>query len=200
MAKGTFGQRLKSERELREVSLDEVSKATRIARRFLEALENEQWNKLPGGVFGRGFVRSIARYLGLSEENLLSEYDLARGESANAPPQKPEERMPSPPKWMPVAVGLLLLALLAGAIAGGRYAWKAYEAHRGQKKSSAMVSLPATAQAQMFTTNSATGPLDLSMVASASTHVQVVADGKLFLTPTWLPAKAAGLRRRIGWK
>jgi hypothetical protein len=101
---------------------------------------------------------------------------------------------------MPVAVGLLLLALLAGAIAGGRYAWKAYEAHRGQKKSSAMVSLPAAAQAQMLTTNSATGRLDLSMVASASTHVQVVADGKLFLTPTWPPAKAAGLRRRIGWK
>jgi cytoskeleton protein RodZ len=147
MAKGTFGERLKRERELREVSFDEVSKATRIAPRFLEALENEQWDKLPGGVFGRGFVRSIARYLGLSEENLLSEYDLARGESANPAPQKGEERIPSPPKWLPAVAVLALLAVLAGLIAGGRYAWKAYQAHRAQKKSSAIVSLP-TAQSQ----------------------------------------------------
>ena len=55
--------------------------ATEEAQKFLDALENEQWDKLPGGVFGRGFVRSIARYLGLSEENLLSDYDLARGET-----------------------------------------------------------------------------------------------------------------------
>jgi len=61
MAKGTFGERLKRERELREVSLDEVGKGTRIAERFLQALENEQWDRLPAGVFGRGFVRSIAR-------------------------------------------------------------------------------------------------------------------------------------------
>src|SRR5207245_6686197 len=76
MAKGKFGERLKRERELREVSLDELSKATRISNRFLQALENEDWGKLPGGVFGHGFVRSIARYLGLAEEALLGEYDL----------------------------------------------------------------------------------------------------------------------------
>src|SRR5215470_11387088 len=101
MAKGTFGERLKRERELREVSLEEVAKGTRIAERFLQALENEQWEKLPAGVFGRGFVRSIARYLGLSEENLLSEYDLARGEGTIPQGQIPEQRIPSPPKWIP---------------------------------------------------------------------------------------------------
>src|ERR1700742_425523 len=109
-----FGDQLKRERELRGVSLEEVATATRIAPRFLEALENEQWDKLPGGVFGRGFVRSIARYLGLSEENLLSEYDLARGESANPALRKGEERIPSPPKWLPAAAVLALLAVLAG--------------------------------------------------------------------------------------
>src|SRR5262249_11474102 len=132
MAKGTFGERLKRERELREVSLEEVSKGTRIAERFLEALENEQWDKLPGGVFGRGFVRSIARYLGLSEENLLSEYDLARGESAGPAQQKPQERIPSPPRWIPGVAALVLVVLLAALVIGGRYAWKAYQAHRAQ--------------------------------------------------------------------
>src|SRR5262249_5235986 len=157
MAKGTFGERLKRERELREVSLGEVAKGTRIAERFLQALENEQWDKLPGGVFGRGFVRSIARYLGLSEENLLSEYDLARGEGANPPSQKPEERIPSPPKWMPAMAAGGLCALLAGLIVGGRYAWKALQAHRAPKKSSATVALP----------------------SSAETHLQVVSEGRV---------------------
>ena len=41
MARGNFGERLKREREMREVSLDEISAATRIGIRFLEALENE---------------------------------------------------------------------------------------------------------------------------------------------------------------
>ena len=77
MARGNFGERLKRERELREVTLEEITQATRIGPRFLEALENEEWEKLPGGVFNRGFVRSIAHYLGLGEEAFLAEYDLA---------------------------------------------------------------------------------------------------------------------------
>jgi cytoskeletal protein RodZ len=186
MAKGTFGERLKRERELREVSFDEVSKATRIAPRFLEALENEQWDKLPGGVFGRGFVRSIARYLGLSEENLLSEYDLARGESANPALQKTEERIPSPPKWLPAVAVVALLVVLAGLIVGGRYAWKAYLAHRAQKKSSAIVSLPATAQSQNAATSigsaerlevAAAGPDALLLDLNAQTFARLGATG-----------------------
>lgn len=185
MAKGTFGERLKRERELREVSLEEVAKGTRIAERFLEALENEQWNKLPGGVFGRGFVRSIARYLGLSEENLLSEYDLARGESANPALQKPEERIPSPPKWMPALAAVALVALLGALVIGGHYAWKAYQAHRAKKSSSAIVSLPASEQtpadsvAQPLppTARASAATLSLSIAATAATHVRVVADG-----------------------
>lgn len=187
MAKGTFGERLKRERDLREVSLQEIAKGTRIAERFLEALENEQWEKLPGGVFGRGFVRSIARYLGLSEENLLSDYDLARGESSNLPSQKPEERIPSPPRWMPAAAALLLVALVAGLLVGGHYAWKAYQARRAQKKSSAIVGLPSTAQTQLlpaseYSGTSASGlaaPLDLEITATGPTQLRVVADGNL---------------------
>ena len=139
MAKGTFGERLKRERELREVGLEEVSKATRISDRFLQALENEDWERLPGGVFGRGFVRSIARYLGLSEESLLAEYDLARGESANPAAAKPEERIPSPPKWIPIAIVLAILVLLVGLIIGGIYGWKKFKRHRAQKSASALL-------------------------------------------------------------
>jgi len=166
MARGKFGEHLKRERELREVSLDELSKATRISNRFLQALENEDWGKLPGGVFGHGFVRSIARYLGLSEEALLGEYDLARSEKLPPSAPKPEEPIPSPPKWIPaaaVAVGLLLLVLF---FYGVRYAWHRIAAYRAAKQAAAM---------------SSAVPLELSVSASASTHVRILADGKLLM-------------------
>jgi cytoskeleton protein RodZ len=172
MAKGTFGERLKRERELREVTVHEIASATRIAAKFLEALENEQWEKLPGGVFGRGFVRSIARYLGLSEENLLSEYDLARGESTAAP-QKPEERIPSTPKWIPALAVVALIGMLIGIVIGGRYAWRWYAAHRAAKKASAVVGLPPATPARNMDS------LELSIAVRATTQVRVLADGSL---------------------
>src|SRR5579862_1844361 len=208
MARGTFGERLKRERELREVTPEEICKATRIAPRFLEALENEQWNRLPGGVFGRGFVRSIARFLGLSEEDLLSEYDLARGENGNGAPAKPEERIPSTPKWIPILAGALAVSLLVALALGGRYAWKAYQARKASKKTSAIVSLPtetqprtigvsAPASAEPGTVPAATNldatNLDLLVSAAAPTHVRVVADG----TVTFDSEMTAGESRRF---
>ena len=188
MAKGTFGERLKRERELREVTVHEIASATRIAAKFLEALENEQWEKLPGGVFGRGFVRSIARYLGLSEENLLSEYDLARGESTSPAPQKPEERIPSTPRWIPALAVVVLIGMLVGIVIGGRYAWRWYVAHRAAKKASAM-GIPSAAPARNILLNaSSSSPihvnekldsLELSIAAFATTRVRVLAGGSL---------------------
>ena len=167
MARGKFGEHLKRERELREVSLDELSKATRISNRFLQALENEDWGKLPGGVFGHGFVRSIARYLGLSEEALLGEYDLARAEKLPAAAPKLAEPIPSSPKWIPVVAvvlgGLLLLLLL---LYGMAYTWRHVAAYRATKQSAASTS---------------DAPLELSISASASTHVRVMADGKVLM-------------------
>lgn len=173
MAKGTFGERLKRERELREVTVHEIASATRIAPKFLEALENEQWEKLPGGVFGRGFVRSIARYLGLSEENLLSEYDLARVESTTPAPQKPEERIPSTPKWIPALAVVVLIGMLVGIVIGGRYAWRWYAAHRAAKKASAVVGLPSATPAPNMDS------LELSITARATTQVRVRTDSSL---------------------
>src|ERR1700759_5562621 len=111
MNKGSFGELLKRERELREVTLNEVTVATRIPPRFLEAYEREDWEKLPGGVFNRGFVRAIARYLGLDEENLLSEYDLAYGEQHTARATIAEDPIPSPPKWVGAAAAVVILVL-----------------------------------------------------------------------------------------
>src|SRR5260221_142787 len=118
MARGNFGERLKRERELREVSPNEVVVATRISLRFLEALENEDWDKLPGGIFNRGFVRAIAQYLGLDEEDLLAEYDLAHGDQSPEAQLAAESRIPAPPKWIAVALALGALAIIAAQRTG----------------------------------------------------------------------------------
>ncbi len=189
MARGNFGERLKREREMREVSLEELTKATRISTRFLLALENEDWEKLPGGVFGHGFVRTIARYLGLDEESLLGEYDMARGGQALAEPAKPEERIPSPPKWLPVAAVFVVLLIVIGLFYAGRYGWRRYAAHRAAKQS-AVSGSPVRSGAQNNSSTGATAvdsSLELSVSTSAATRVRVLADGKLLLD-TELPA------------
>jgi cytoskeleton protein RodZ len=72
-----FGENLRREREMRGVSLEEISSATKISLRFLEAIEREEFSKLPGGIFSRSFIRTYARYLGLDEERVVAEYQLA---------------------------------------------------------------------------------------------------------------------------
>src|SRR5208283_3235844 len=200
MARGNFGERLKRERELREVSLEEITSATRIGPRFLEALENEEWEKLPGGVFNRGFVRSVARYLGLDEESFLAEYDLAHGPVVQPNPTNNANHFSSRPKWIPYAVVLTFLVLLAAAVAGGVFAWRYYLAHRAPKSSSASsVSAsapvtPATATTQAIPSPSAISepqptPLDLYVSLAEATHLRVLADGKLMVDAE-LPAGA----------
>jgi cytoskeleton protein RodZ len=110
-----FGEHLKREREMRGVTLEEISAATRIAPRFLAALESEQWELLPGGVFNRGFIRSVARFLGLDEDSLVAEYALetkGRPEPGVVadPPEEPDRN------WARVFV-VVVLALLV--VAGG---------------------------------------------------------------------------------
>ena len=197
MARGNFGERLKREREMREVSLNEVTVATRIGPRFLEALENEDWEKLPGGVFNRGFVRAIARYLGLDEENLLAEYDMARagGQQKTPAPVAVENHLPRASR-LPFALGVLLVLLIvAGLVAAGLYGWRRYTARHAKESSSVSTEITAPmTPASLITTDPVphadvsgspsapaipAAPLDLSVSASASTRVRILGDGKL---------------------
>ncbi len=189
MARGNFGERLKRERELREVTLEEITSATRIGPRFLEALENEDWEKLPGGVFNRGFVRSVARYLGLDEESILAEYDLAHGPIVLPTPQNTANHFSSRPKWIPFVAFLVLLILLGGLLTGGVYAWRYFAAHRSEKQSIASPTpLPATPNFSPNTLALAARPAEpaqrnrIALVSlSRSTRLRILADGKLIL-------------------
>jgi cytoskeleton protein RodZ len=75
----SFGARLKRERERQGMTLDSVATATKIGTRLLQALEDQQFDRLPGGIFNKGFVRAYARHLGLNEEQAIADYLTAAG-------------------------------------------------------------------------------------------------------------------------
>src|SRR5689334_16505304 len=73
----SFGEELRREREIRGISLKEISDATKISKRFLEAIERNDHRTLPAPVFTRGFVREYARYLGLNFDEIVNRYNFA---------------------------------------------------------------------------------------------------------------------------
>jgi len=86
---GVFGDRLRREREMRGITLDEITESTKISRRHLEALEGEHFDQLPGGVFNKGFVRAYARFLGIDEDQAVADYSAASNEQP-----EPEDKFP----------------------------------------------------------------------------------------------------------
>jgi cytoskeleton protein RodZ len=71
---GEFGDKFRKAREKKGVSLDDASNATKIGSRMLQAIEEEQFDRLPGGVFNKGFIRAYAKHLGLNDEEAVAEY------------------------------------------------------------------------------------------------------------------------------
>lgn len=69
-----FGTHLREAREKRGVSLRQIATSTRISIRTLEALENNEIKKLPGGIFSRAFVRSYAQEIGIDPDEAVREF------------------------------------------------------------------------------------------------------------------------------
>jgi cytoskeleton protein RodZ len=117
---GSFGENLRREREMRGVSLEEIANATKIGVRALSALEEEQFSKLPGGIFTRSFIRSYARYLGLDEEAILAEYHLLVPGEEGADLKRLGQQRPAKPQ--PRARAPFVALLVAAALGAGGYA------------------------------------------------------------------------------
>lgn len=78
---GSFGERLKREREMRGITLEEIAESTRVAKRHLVSLEQETFDQLPGGIFNKGFVRAYSKYLGIDQEQAVADYLVALEQS-----------------------------------------------------------------------------------------------------------------------
>jgi len=70
-----IGNSLKEAREARKLSLEEVEEATKIRRKYLQALENEQYDVLPGQIYAKAFLKNYARFLNLKVEEVMEVYE-----------------------------------------------------------------------------------------------------------------------------
>ena len=70
----TLGEKLRQAREERDISISEVAEQTRISPLYIEAIENDDYSPLPGGIFNKGFIKSFAKFVGVDEEEALQDY------------------------------------------------------------------------------------------------------------------------------
>ncbi|MEA1926196.1 MAG: DUF4115 domain-containing protein [Patescibacteria group bacterium] len=79
----TLGERLRKIREEANISLNEISKATKVRKVYLEMLEEERFDELPPDVYVRGFLNSYAGYLGIEPEDVFRLYEKEKGIQKN---------------------------------------------------------------------------------------------------------------------
>jgi cytoskeleton protein RodZ len=119
------GNKLRAARTRRKLSLQQAEGETKIRARYLQALEDDDWDALPGDTYARAFIRTYAALLGLDGDRLAEEQRRRRGAS------RPGERLPrvdprprkaisrrrhrhrALPSWL---VTVLVVALVAAAL------------------------------------------------------------------------------------
>ena len=122
-----IGATLREARNRRKVGLSDAEEATKIRRRYLLAMENEEWDVLPGGPYTHSFVRTYASFLGLDGERLADEYRRGK-EGTPAPRAEPVVASPrrrrrggglSTRAWTAIVTACLVVALVAIGLSTG---------------------------------------------------------------------------------
>jgi cytoskeletal protein RodZ len=120
-----IGTRLRQAREERGKTLSDVAEATKISPLTLEALERNEFGRMPGGIFARAFVRSCAVEVGLDPDPIVQEF--IRAWPSAAPQSLADLEKDSVPRTPPLVRWIAVAGVLAclGAAATGAYFWAA---------------------------------------------------------------------------
>jgi cytoskeleton protein RodZ len=125
-----IGDQLRETRMRNRIDITEVEAATKIRAKYLRALENEEWDLLPGPTFVKTFLRTYADYLGLDARNLVEDYRSRYERPAaqeltpfgtNLGGRRSRPRRPSVGPWLVVLAGVVLLVgafYLLGTLGG----------------------------------------------------------------------------------
>ncbi len=108
----TVGQYLKREREARRMSIEEISRATRVPMSSVERIEADQFDELPGEVFVRGFLKSYARSVGVQSDDVLARYTASRRVAWVTPLPISSPTKPARGRRFGVAIAFVLLLIL----------------------------------------------------------------------------------------
>jgi hypothetical protein len=112
-----IGSSLREARERQKLELSRIERDTRIRAKFLQALENEQFDRLPAPAYAKGFLRTYADYLGLDAQRFVDEYN-----AHFAPTEEPQAAAPVRIR-RPGRLRRRLLVVLPVALAVGLVAW-----------------------------------------------------------------------------
>lgn len=195
----SFGEELRREREIRGISLKEIADATKISKRFLEALEGNDHKTLPAPVFTRGFVREYARYVGLNVEEMVNRYNFAAANDdriekppqvaryASSPPRdispRPAPKRGIPPAYAKIDRNAILLVILVAAVAGMAY-WAIQHKRQADAAEAAANAVPVTTAKTAAASPAAPAkPADdatlrMTIEARADSWLELQADGK----------------------
>ena len=118
----TVGQLLQTTRLQKELSLEVVEKLTKIRRRYLVALEKDDYRQLPSATVAKGFIKNYGRLLGLSNEMLQAIFrrDFTESQSGQVVPRgivKPLNK-PETFSWNPRRTAILLVLIISIALSG----------------------------------------------------------------------------------
>ncbi|WP_163579958.1 helix-turn-helix domain-containing protein [Gracilibacillus saliphilus] len=114
-----IGERLKEERESKNMSLDDVQNLTKIQVRYLDAIEQERFNVMPGSFYVRAFIKEYATILGLNPDELMEEYkndlpfekeeNIALSRVKSSKKNKPTTKTPAIFSLLPSVIVVLLI-------------------------------------------------------------------------------------------
>lgn len=189
-----FGEKLRRERELRGISLDQIATATKISTRMLKALEDEKFDLLPGGIFNKGFIRAYARFLGIDEEQTIADYVAANGPEEplnNLPqiadiPEKPVRQVDEEGSisWNTIVILVLLVAIGYGG-------WS-YHNHRKAERESRASSVTLATPSSVPTEPSTAAPkVETSTPKAPASNPKASPSAPVATTGKGLPASTA---------
>jgi cytoskeletal protein RodZ len=178
----SFGDWLRRQREMREISLRDIADRTKISLRYLEAMEADRFDLLPAAVFAKGFLREYARYVGLSPDDVVNHYLSVNHPEEQEAGAKDDTKVRSKPR--PVDPGqptvrrnwssglLLALAALVLLVLVGLAVWQ---------PATSVVVPPAPAPKPAATPSAPpqpSAPLQVSLDFTQDCWVEAVIDGK----------------------
>ena len=112
----SIGAKLSSARREKGVSVEQAARDTHIAKRFIEAMEQEDFDEFPGEAYLLGFLRNYAGYLGLSAEDVVTLYHNLRLQEQPAPIDELLDRKPSSSRLPRILIGTLVIVAVAAVV------------------------------------------------------------------------------------
>jgi cytoskeletal protein RodZ len=111
-----IGEKLARARSVKGVSVEQAARDTHIARKFIEAMEQEDFDAFPGDAYLLGFLRNYSAYLGLRPEDVVSLYHNIRLQEQPAPIDELLDRRPRSGSVIRIAVLVAALVVVAGIV------------------------------------------------------------------------------------